>query len=145
MISADVKLINAKQKIKRSGSCISKFFIRSTFKCQNMVSSINRDTPCFEIHPLPDKDLDPGGKGVGVLNGQNLLPRPKHDESYLLMVHSDDRLKHDDSILHTGSSNSSWIEQYAWFIHNPIQTYFFYIEIIKDKNILAWICKDLDS
>ena len=53
MISADVKLINAKQKIKRSGSCISKFFIRSTSKCQNMVSSINRDTPCFEIHHLP--------------------------------------------------------------------------------------------
>ena len=126
MISADVKLINAKQKIKRSCCCISKIFLRSTFKCQNMISSINRDTPCFEIHHLLFSfvwysiQLDIaclrsglGGKGGGVLNGQNLLPRPKHDESYLLMVHSDDRLKHDDSILHTGSSNSSWIEQYA--------------------------------
>ena len=74
------------------------------------------------------------------------------DESYLLMVHCNDRLKHDrlltlirlfeyrntgtrvllvhdDKHTTTTGSKNSCIQQFAWFSHNPIQTCLFYIYI----------------
>ena len=94
--------------------------------------------------------------GLDEREGEGVL---KRESLFSVMVHCDDRLKHDrlltlirlfqyrntgtrvmlvldnNIVLHKGSSNSC-TQLFARFSHNTIQTCLFYTEIVHDKNIL---------